>query len=58
MLKVDKDKCNGDGVCEEVCPVGAATLNEDGKADIDPDMCIECYSCMGTCPQGAIYEED
>lgn len=58
MLKVNKDKCNGDGLCSEVCAVGAAALNEEEKAYIDPDICIECYSCMSTCPQEAIYEED
>ena len=58
MLKVNKNKCNGDGLCSEVCAVGAAALNEEGKAYIDPDICIECYSCMSTCPQEAIYEED
>jgi NAD-dependent dihydropyrimidine dehydrogenase PreA subunit len=59
MLRVDKNKCNGDGVCSEVCAVGAANLNSaEGKAYIDSDMCIECYTCMNTCPQEAIYEED
>jgi len=59
MLKVDKEKCNGDGVCASTCPVGAACLDEEsGKADIDADICIECYSCMNICPQGAIYECD
>jgi len=59
MLKVDKIKCNGDGVCTQVCAVGAANLNvEENKAFIDTDTCIECYTCMNTCPQEAIFEED
>jgi Fe-S-cluster-containing hydrogenase component 2 len=59
VLKVDKEKCNGDGVCAVTCPVGAACLNDEKqKADIDNDICIECYSCMSICPQGAIYESD
>jgi len=59
LLKVDKEKCNGDGICSSTCPVGAAVLNEEeGKADINSDACIECYSCMNMCPQGAIYEDD
>lgn len=59
MLKVDKEKCNGDGICALTCAVGAAHLIEgDNKADIDCDACIECYACMNMCPEGAIYETD
>lgn len=59
MLKINLDLCNGDGVCSQVCGAGAANLDkEKGKAFIDPDMCIECYNCMNTCPQEAIYEEE
>ena len=57
MLKVDKLKCNGDAVCTTVCPVEAVTVTN-SKADIDPDLCIECFSCMNVCPQEAIYEDE
>jgi len=57
MLKVDKSKCNGDAVCTSVCQVEAITLS-DSKAEIDPDLCIECFSCITVCPQEAIYEEE
>lgn len=59
VLKVDMQKCNGDGVCASTCPAGAASIDESlQKAYIDCDVCMECYSCMNLCPQGAIYESD
>lgn len=56
MLKVNKEKCTGDSICTTVCPMGAAHIDESGKAEISPDLCIECYACMNSCPEGAIYE--
>jgi NAD-dependent dihydropyrimidine dehydrogenase PreA subunit len=56
MLIVKKELCNGDAVCTMVCPVGAPSLEEDGKAFIDMDLCVECYSCKEACPQEAIIE--
>ena len=32
------------------CPVGAISIGDDGKAVIDPDICIECGACAGVCP--------
>lgn len=58
MLKVNKEKCTGDGICLEICPVEAAVFNEEEKAYIDPDICIECYSCINICPEEAIYEDE
>lgn len=57
MLKVDKSKCTGDGICVSVCPVGAPQLTACGKAEIDVSVCMECYACMNVCPQEAIFEE-
>ncbi|NPV43539.1 MAG: 4Fe-4S binding protein [Firmicutes bacterium] len=59
MLRVNKEKCNGDELCTTVCPVGAAQICEsDNKACIDADTCIECFACINICPQQAIYEDD
>ncbi|WP_028316277.1 DUF362 domain-containing protein [Desulfatibacillum aliphaticivorans] len=52
-MKVDKDKCTGCGSCEDVCPVGAAKL-EDEISIIDAKVCIGCGECMTVCPEKAI----
>ena len=36
--------------------VGAISMGE-GKFEIDPDKCIDCGSCAGQCPVGAISNE-
>ena len=37
---VDKEICTACGACVEVCPVDAIVMK--GKADINPETCIEC----------------
>ena len=46
-----------DQSCVQVCPVDAISGESgvDRKMHIDPDSCIECGSCAGVCPNGAIY---
>ena len=51
---VDKEKCIGCGACTGVCPVGAITIGNDGKAEIDKEKCIRCGSCESICPMSAI----
>ena len=58
MLFVKKELCNGDAVCTMICPVGAPVMEDDGKAFINMDACMECYSCKDACPQEAIVEID
>lgn len=56
MFKVDKEKCVGCGVCVNVCPVGAISMDED-KAVIN-NQCVDCGQCVQVCPQGAIQSGD
>ena len=51
-VAIDAKKCNGCGLCRDVCPVGGIKI-EDGKAVISEE-CIECGACVSECPNGAI----
>jgi len=43
--------------CEEACPVGAITKDENGKETIDYHKCIFCGKCMSSCPFGAMMDK-
>jgi Fe-S-cluster-containing hydrogenase component 2 len=51
---VNQEKCAGCGVCIEVCPVQAISLNLKRKAQINSEKCIECGKCARECPNQAI----
>ncbi len=43
--------------CEEACPVGAISKDENGFEQIDYDKCIFCGNCMRECPFGAMMDK-
>jgi len=47
------DKCIGCGDCEEICPKGAITV-DDEVANLDYSKCIRCFCCHEICPENAI----
>ena len=54
-ITIDLDKCNGDGICVDVCPSGVYELDDKGKSKaVNPDECIECLACVDQCPENAI----
>ena len=55
---VDKKMGISCGTCIDICPGGAISWGEDGKAQIDPNKWIKCHSCESMCPVGAITIED
>lgn len=55
-VKVNVDACIGCGACVGGCPVGALSLNGDGKSVCDESVCIDCGSCVATCPVSAIEQ--
>lgn len=52
--KIDPAKCIGCGSCAGMCPVGAISMDKDGKYVIDKTKCISCGTCASVCPMGAI----
>ena len=54
MIYVDGEKCTGCGACEDVCPVEAVRVSDEGVARIDQDRCNECEACVDACPNEAI----
>ena len=53
MAQVDRDKCIGDRICENVCPTGAIRV-VDKKAVVDSGKCAACLKCADSCSEGAI----
>lgn len=55
-VTIDKDSCIGCAACVGGCPVGALSMDDEGKSTCDEATCIDCGSCVGTCPVGAISQ--
>ena len=54
VLKLDA--CNGCGVCEKRCQVGAIQVGSDSQlAEIDSSLCIGCGLCVAGCPTSALH---
>jgi len=54
IVKIEKDKCNGCGLCIPNCVEGALQI-VDGKAKLVSDkFCDGLGACLGHCPQDAI----
>lgn len=51
---LDESKCDGCGICVEVCERGALSL-VDGKARRNLKLCLGCSACLLACPSGALY---
>ncbi len=57
-VTVDKEKCNGDAECVDICPVDVFEM-VDGKAEpVNEDECLGCESCVEVCETNAITVEE
>jgi len=58
IIKIDKEKCNGCGLCVSACHEGAIGM-ADGKAILlRDDYCDGLGNCLPVCPTGAITFEE
>ena len=57
LIKVDVEKCNRDGICIEVCPLGLLAADREGGPQMRPgaeDHCMGCGHCVAVCPTSAL----
>jgi nitroreductase/ferredoxin len=52
-IEIDRDLCNGCGLCVAVCPTGTISVR-DGKAAASGGESISCGHCEAICPREAI----
>ncbi|MGA1867398.1 MAG: FAD-binding protein [bacterium] len=57
LINSIKDKCNGCGLCIDICSSGALELR-DGAVFIVEEKCFGCKLCVSACPSGAIVIEE
>ena len=54
----DEEVCIGCGVCETVCPQGAAMIvnagTDEAHAVVEVNVCRGCGICAAECPSGAM----
>jgi len=53
-IKVDAKKCDGCGICINVCPVNVFELKNKKSVPVREKDCIECRACEVSCPKKAI----
>lgn len=56
VVIIDQERCDGCGICEQVCRFDAIHSKTDGYR-VDPIACDGCAACVYQCPEEAIYME-
>ena len=58
IVHIDKEKCNGCGICAEACHEGAIRIIGGKAVLISDDYCDGFGDCLPGCPTGAITIEE
>ncbi len=56
MIRIEKDKCTGCGLCAGKCPFGALKMEE--GFPVVMDTCLVCGVCAEVCPARAVIKEE
>lgn len=57
LIRVDTERCEKEGICVEVCPLGVLDLDEKEGPVVRSGLakfCVACGHCVAACPHGAI----
>ncbi len=55
IIEIDRDKCDGCGLCTEACAEGALVLDEENKAILAKEIyCDGMGACLDVCPTDAL----
>lgn len=57
IIKIDREKCNGCGLCAQSCHEGAIGIVDGKAALLRDDYCDGLGNCLPVCPVGAISFE-
>ncbi|MCD6309422.1 MAG: CoB--CoM heterodisulfide reductase iron-sulfur subunit A family protein, partial [Candidatus Eremiobacteraeota bacterium] len=59
VAEVKEGLCMGCGICVDVCPYSARSIDENKKiAVVHPYLCDSCGSCVSICPNDASFLRD
>lgn len=58
IIKINRDLCNGCGICADACHEGAIGMVEGKAALMREDYCDGLGDCLPACPTGAITFEE
>jgi len=55
IIEIDRENCDGCGVCTDACAEGALVLDEENKAVLAKEIyCDGMGACLDVCPTGAL----